>query len=81
MPDLGITSVSVLASFLLTGEIKIRASWELRSELEVAWQLLAVDRIRFKAALVGGGGGGGGGGSSTVGGGGALFALGIFRVA
>ena len=60
LPDLGITSVSVLASFLLTGEIKIRASWELRSELEVAWQLLTVDRIKFRAALVGGGGGGGG---------------------
>ena len=75
MPDLGITSVSVLASFLLTGEIKIRASWELRSELEVAWQLLAVDRIKFRAALVGGGGGGGGSGGGGRSGSGSYMVL------
>ena len=57
LPDLGITSVSVLASFLLTGQINIRAGRELRRELELAWQLLAIDRIAFKAALVGGRGG------------------------
>ena len=53
LPDLGITSVSVLASFLLTGQINIRTGRELRHELELAWQLLAIDRIAFKTALVG----------------------------
>lgn len=57
LPDLGITSVSVLASFLLTGQISIRAGRELKRELESAWQLLAIDRIAFKTALVGGRGG------------------------
>ena len=52
LPDVGITPVSALTTFLLTGEMNIRASRQFGKELEDAWDLLRIDRISFKDALL-----------------------------
>ena len=53
LPDVGITPVSALTSFLLKGQIPIRASGQFGKELEDAWELLRVDRITFQEATTG----------------------------
>ena len=53
LPDVGITPVSALTSFLLKGQITIRASGQFGKELEDAWELLRVDRITFQEATTG----------------------------
>lgn len=53
LPDVGITPVSALTSFLLKGQISIRASGQFGKELEDAWDLLGVDKITFNEATTG----------------------------